>query len=166
MARGCSTVSCATIARADAGEAMRVDFYQLSRDPAEAVVPQIARNTLKAGERLLVVSDDDGQLARISEALWSKLPDSFLAHGFSGGPHEARQPILLSDRPEPVNGARFLAIADGIWREGDPQLERTFYLFDEATLQQARDCWRALDGREALDRRFWKQQGGKWVEGP
>ena len=31
---------------------MRVDFYQLSRDPVEAVVPLLAHSTLKAGERL------------------------------------------------------------------------------------------------------------------
>ena len=120
---------------------MRVDFYQLSRDPAEAVLPQIARNSLKAGERLLVVSADDGQLGRISDALWSKQPETFLAHGRSGGQHDARQPILLSDTVAPGNGARFLAIADGVWRDGEPAFERTFYMFDDANLQPARDCW-------------------------
>ena len=75
---------------------MRVDFYQLSRDTAEAALPQIARNSLKAGERLLVVSDDADQLGRIGEMLWAKLPESFLAHGKAGEAHAARQPILLS----------------------------------------------------------------------
>ncbi len=145
---------------------MRVDFYQLSRDPAEAALPLIARATLKAGERLLVVSGDEGQRARIGDALWERLPDSFLAHGNAGGPHDARQPILLSDRPEPANGAQYLAIADGVWREGDSPFERIFFLFDEATLQPARDCWRMLGQRDAIERRFWKQQDGRWVEGP
>ena len=75
---------------------MQVDFYQLSRDPAEAVVPLLARNTLKAGQRLLVVSADDDLTGRISERLWAGA-ESFLAHGLSGGPHDARQPILLAD---------------------------------------------------------------------
>mgnify|MGYP001553152997 CR=1 FL=1 len=145
---------------------MRVDFYQLSRDPAEAVLPQIARNTLKAGERLLVVSGDDEQLGKISTNLWGKIADSFLAHGFSGGEHDARQPILLSDAMQPVNGARFLAIADGVWRDADPAFERTFYIFGDDTLQPARDCWRMLGTRDGVERHFWKQQGGKWVEGP
>jgi DNA polymerase-3 subunit chi len=145
---------------------MRVDFYQLSRDPAEAVLPQIARNSLKAGERLLVVSGTDGQLGKISEQLWGKWADSFLAHGLSGGDHDKRQPILLSDSVKSDNGARYLAIADGVWREGEPAFERTFYLFDDATLQPARECWRMLGQREGIDRRFWKQEGGKWVEGP
>ncbi|MCB2072331.1 MAG: DNA polymerase III subunit chi [Novosphingobium sp.] len=145
---------------------MRVDFYQLSRDPAEAALPLIARATLKAGERLLVVSDDEGQRGRISDSLWGKLPDSFLAHGPAADIYADRQPILLSDRPEPANGARYMAIADGRWRDADPPFERVFFMFDEQTLQPARDCWRMLGTREGLERRFWKQQDGKWVEGP
>jgi DNA polymerase-3 subunit chi len=145
---------------------MRVDFYQLSRDPVELVLPQIARNTLKAGERLLVVSGDREQLGRISRELWGRIADSFLAHGMAGGEHDARQPILLSDAMEPANGARFVAIADGTWRDGDPGFERTFYIFGEETLQGARQCWVMLGKRGGVERRFWKQQGGKWVEGP
>jgi DNA polymerase III subunit chi len=145
---------------------VRVDFYQLSRDTTEAALPQIARNTLKAGERLLVVSADAGQRERIGDMLWAKLPESFLAHGKAGEAHADRQPILLSGDVAPANGAQFLAIADGVWREGAAEFARTFYLFDEATLQAARDCWRMLGTRERIERKFWKQDGGKWVEGP
>ena len=60
---------------------MRVDFYQLSRDPAEAALPLIARQVLKLGERLLVVSGDAAQRERIGRELWTRLPDSFLANG-------------------------------------------------------------------------------------
>ncbi len=144
---------------------MRVDFYQLSRDPAEKVLPLLARNTMNAGARLLVVSNDGAQLDRIGQALWEPR-DSFLANGRAGQPHEERQPILLSDRTEPANGARYLALADGLWREGDAPFERTFLLFDDLTLQGARDCWRMLGSRDGVERRFWKQQGGRWTEGP
>ena len=145
---------------------MRVDFYQLSRDPAEAVVPLLAANTLKAGERLLVVSDDDAQLAAVSQALWAHAPESFLAHAPPGGSHDARQPVLLSDRAEPANGARFIALADGVWRDGADAFERAFLLFGEAQLDGARACWRMLGEREGVDRRFWVQDGKRWREGP
>lgn len=142
---------------------MQVDFYQLGEGPAESVLPLIARNTLKAGARLLVVSADDAQLVRIGEALWS-LPGTFLAHGPAGGPHDARQPVLLSDRIEPANGARYVALADGAWREEALAFERAFLLFDAATLDGARATWRALDGREGLVRNFWRQEAGRWIK--
>ena len=60
---------------------MRVDFYQLSRDPAELVVPLLARASKKAGEKLLVVSEDAEPIDRINKQLWEQAPEAFLAHG-------------------------------------------------------------------------------------
>jgi DNA polymerase-3 subunit chi len=141
----------------------RVDFYQLSRDPVEAALPLLARATLNAGERMLVVSADPGQLDRIGEGLWA-LPDSFLANGRAGGAHDARQPVLLSDACEPANGARFLALADGRWREEATGFARTFLLFDDTTVEAARGVWKQLRGRADTERHFWKQEGGRWAE--
>jgi len=142
---------------------MRVDFYQLSRDPVEAALPLLARATLKAGERMLVVSGDPAQLGRIGDGLWA-LPDTFLANGRADAPHEDRQPVLLSDRVHSANSARFLALADGVWRDGTEAFARTFLLFDEATVAAARDIWRMLRGREGTERHFWKQEGGRWTQ--
>jgi DNA polymerase-3 subunit chi len=144
---------------------MRVDFYQLTRDPAELVLPLIARNTLGAGERLLVVSEDEGQIARISDALWTRLPETFLAHGRAGGDHDARQPILLSNQAEAANGATYLALADGIWRDSD-SATRVFLLFPPDRIDDARSCWRMLGTRPGVERKYWRQDGGKWREGP
>ena len=144
---------------------MRVDFYQLSRDPAELVLPRLAQGTLGAGERLLVVSEDADQLARISEALWTRMPETFLANGMAGGEHDARQPILLSHAAEPANGARYLALADGVWRDMD-QVERVFLLFPPERIDDARGTWRMLGTREGVERKYWRQDGGKWREGP
>ena len=163
MACGCSTASCAIRWSRD----LRVDFYQLSRDAVEVALPLLARPTLAGGARLLVVAGDAALRERISEGLWSRLPDSFLAHGEAGTPHEARQPILLSEVvTAPVNGARFLALADGQWREPGGIFDRVFLLFAADDAQDARRAWRLLDAREGAERRFWKQEGGKWVEGP
>ena len=144
---------------------MRVDFYQLSRDPAERVLPLLARNSLKAGERLLVVSGDEAQLDSIGEALW-QTGDSFLANGRAGSPHDARQPILLSDRTS-------LPTAPAIWPSPTASgatrslVSNAFSICSAiSTLQAARDCWRMLGERDGVERRFWKQDGGKWVEGP
>ena len=143
---------------------MRVDFYQVSRDPVPEIVALLARNTLKAGERLLVVAEDAALRTAIGEALWRAAPaDSFLANGPADGPHAERQPILLADALTPANGAGYLALADGVWREPEG-FARVFLVFDGATLEAARACWRMLGERDGLERNFWKQDEGRWVK--
>ena len=145
---------------------MQVDFYQLTRDPAEKVLPSIAQRVLDGGGRLLVVSSDTGQLDAISAALWTSKADSFLAHAKAGEGDDAIQPILLSGEPVAANDAKFVAIADGEWRDAALAFDRAFYLFPPSHTDNARTAWRALGEREDVERRYWKQDGGRWVQGP
>ena len=144
---------------------MQVDFYQLTRDPAEKVLPPIAQRVLDGGGRLLVVGDN-AQLDVISAALWNAKPDSFLAHAKAGEGDDSIQPILLSSEPVAANLAKFIALADGVWRDEALEFDRAFYLFPPDSTDNARAAWRALADKEDLERRYWKQDGGKWVQGP
>jgi DNA polymerase-3 subunit chi len=142
---------------------VRVDFYQLAVSPIEKVLPSICEKLLGAGERLLIVAQE-GLLAQLDEQLWTYGPDSFLPHGRSDA---ESQPILLSPSVEPANGAANIALADGKWRDEALNFERAFYFFDSGQLDEARDTWRALKGREGAELRYWKQdERRKWVEGP
>lgn len=145
---------------------MQVDFYQLTRDPAEKVLPPIAQRVLDGGGRLLVVSGDAAQLDAISAALWGWKPDSFLAHTEAGEGDDAIQPILLSTEPVASNAAKFITLADGEWRDAALAFDRVFYLFPPGQIDNARTAWRTLGEREDVERRYWKQDGGKWVQGP
>ena len=145
---------------------MRVDFYQLSRDPVDQVLPAIASRVLALGQRMLVVAQDGAQRERISAGLWAGPAETFLAHGSMGAGDEDIQPILLSANCEPANGARHIALADGLWREEALSFERAFYFFDAETIGGARESWRALSRREDVEPRFWRQEGRKWVQGP
>ncbi|MDC0886338.1 DNA polymerase III subunit chi [Altererythrobacter sp.] len=142
---------------------MKTDFWQLSSDPAEKVVAMIAERVLGEGERLLVVSADEEQRKAISKTLWETKPESFLANGEASAPGADRQPILLSDNCEAANGASHVIFADGEWRAPDG-FGRAFLLFTDQTLEQARATWRSLDGREGLERSFFRQDGGKWTK--
>ena len=145
---------------------MRVDFYLLSQGTVEAALPRIARSVKGTGERLLVVSEDADQLAALDKALWEQFPEDFLAHGRAGEAHAARQPLLLGDSCMAENEARYIAFADGTWRDEAFGFERAFLFFDNRTLDAARGTWRMLGEREDIERHFWKQEGGRWVEGP
>ncbi|HSG57175.1 MAG TPA: DNA polymerase III subunit chi, partial [Paracoccaceae bacterium] len=91
---------------------MRLGFYLHGTQPIERVLPLIARAAMGQGQRLLVVSADADQVQRLDEALWEQFPAEFLAHGQSGGAHDARQPILLSGECVAANGAAIVALAD------------------------------------------------------
>ena len=141
---------------------MIVDFYHLTASPLDRVLPSICEKVLGNGERLVVVAEA-GLLARLDEQLWSYAPEAFLPHGRE---RAQAQPVLLSEAPVAANGAPNIALADGRWREEALGFARAFYFFDSSALDEARGAWRALKGREGVESRYWKQQDGRWVQGP
>ena len=143
---------------------MRVDFYQLGASSPESVIAAIAGRLLGEGEKLVIVASDEGVLARLDRQLWDQGATSFLPHGISGGSDDARQPVLLSSAVDAPNLARNLLIADGEWRDAALSFERAFFLFDAATLEAARLAWKLLAGRQGVERHYWANEGGKWVE--
>ncbi|WOE74255.1 DNA polymerase III subunit chi [Alterisphingorhabdus coralli] len=147
---------------------MRVDFYQLTRDPVAHLLPDLAERTLAGDKRMAILADDALLIDAISEALWTRKPESFLAHGVAGEEQEADQPILLmralADGDMPPNKAGFLAIADGQWRDHCDQFERIFFPFEPGHIDAARSAWKSLKDREGVTRHYWKQDGRRWVE--
>ena len=145
---------------------MLVDFYHLASSPVERVLPRICERLLEVGERLLVIANEP-VLGQLDEQLWTVEPASFIPHGRSDRPGADKQPILLAQDLEPLNGARNVALADGSWREQALGFARVFYLFDNAHLDIARGAWRSLKGNSDAEPRYWKQdERGKWVQGP
>jgi len=128
------------------------------------VIATLAEKILDGDGRLLIVAEDEAQLARLDRILWDQGSASFLPHGVAGGADDARQPILLSSSPDAPNQARNMLIADGQWREAALTYDRSFYLFDSDTLEGARLAWKLLAGREGVERRYWAREGGRWVK--
>jgi DNA polymerase-3 subunit chi len=109
---------------------VRVDFYHLTRDPADKLVPMLAGKSL------------------------------------SGSEQQAEQPILISDQCEPANGAPYIILSDGLWRDEALAFERAFFLFTAEQIDHARTVGRDLKAKDEVTPRYWKQDGGRWVEGP
>ena len=143
---------------------MRIDFYQLGSEVgADSVIASLCFKLVADGERLLVVAEDEAVLARLDRIMWSHSPASFLPHGLAGGPDDSRQPILLSTGVDAPNGARNLLLADGRWREAAQHFDRTFYLFGDSSIDEARSAWRSLGSGDS-ERHYWANEDGKWVE--
>lgn len=145
---------------------MLVDFYHLASSPIERVLPRICERLIGAGERLLIVAAPE-LLSQLDDQLWTYAADAFVPHGRSGKAAPEKQPILLSETLNPLNGAANVALADGVWRDEALGFARTFYFFDNSHLDTARGAWRALKQKPEAEARYWKQdEHGKWVQGP
>lgn len=147
----------------------RVDFYRLTRDPVERVMPAIAGKILDGNAQLLVVAASEAQRRAIDEALWAVQPASFLPHGPADAPDAAGDPILIgaSLDPPPANGATHVALADGEWNDGALAFDRAFFFFDNSRIDDARATWRKLGAMDGVEIHFWKQDdNGRWSEGP
>ncbi|EZP49090.1 DNA polymerase III subunit chi [Sphingomonas sp. RIT328] len=144
---------------------MQVDFYHLTATPLDRALPQIAAKVVEGGQRLLIVSARAEQRAGIDRLLWSYRADSFVPHAQIGAGDDTRQPILIADDVVAANAARHVALVDGEWREAALDFDRAFHFFEDEHIRSAREAWRALGGRDGIERRYWKQNdAGRWEQ--
>ena len=140
-------------------------FYHLTRRPLEATLPMLLEKSLAAGWRVAVRGADADRLAWLDEKLWLGPEDRFVPHGLAGGPHDARQPILLTTGPA-ANDPACLMCIDGaeVTAEEVGALERVCVIFDgndEAALATARGQWKALTVAGCAAQ-YWSEDSGRW----
>ncbi|MDO5613923.1 MAG: DNA polymerase III subunit chi [Paracoccus sp. (in: a-proteobacteria)] len=141
-------------------------FYHLTRTPADALVPMLIGKARAAGWRVELRGTDAETLERLDKKLWEA--EAFLPHGQQGGPHDARQPVLLTLAGQPAaNNPACLLTLNGA--EVNPQecqsLERTCIIFDGASppaTDRARDQWRSLTAA-GITAEYWSEESGRWT---
>jgi DNA polymerase-3 subunit chi len=145
---------------------VEVTFYQLQRQPLEAVLPVLLEKTRGRGWKAVVEVATEERRRALDDVLWTYSERSFLAHGLDGEPDCAEQPILLTTGRGNANGAEMRFLADGA-RLG-PDLaghQRIALIFDGEdpdALQAARDDWKQAKAA-GHDASFWQQNGeGRW----
>jgi DNA polymerase-3 subunit chi len=141
-----------------------IGFYHCTRAPAREVAVKLAAKAHAQGLRLLVLGERAG-LEALDAALWTDRPDSFLAHGLAGGPHDADQPILLSETVDRPNGATLLLSLEAGLPDALDGFDRVLNLFEDGTPahERARADWKALVARQGLTRSYWQQTDrGGW----
>ena len=143
---------------------MHVDFYHLTTSAIEQVLARVAERVLAESGRLLIVSNDERQRDLLDRHLWTYKSISFLPHARAGTGDDAEQPVLIANEVSIANGAKNIALADGIWRDEALGFDRVFNFFDEAVIDTARKAWRGLANRRDVERRYWKQAENGWEQ--
>lgn len=140
-------------------------FYHLTRSGPAQLLPMLIGKSLQAGWRVEVRGRDRARQAGLDEQLW--LAEGFLPHGLAGGPHDARQPVLLTTEGQPAaNAPRCLVALDGAEVAGGEctGLDRVCIVFDgndPQALDRARAQWRALQAA-GVEAQYWSEAGGRW----
>ncbi|WP_378946629.1 DNA polymerase III subunit chi [Paracoccus sp. R86501] len=140
-------------------------FYHLTRSPAEQLVPVLLGKALAAGWRCELRAGDAQRLERLDQHLWQD--DGFLPHGMAGGPHDARQPVLLTVAGQQAgNDPACLMALDGVAVMPDEmtRLDRACIIFDggdDTATARARDQWRELTGA-GIEAQYWSEESGRW----
>lgn len=144
-----------------------VYFYHLTRGPVEQTLATLLERCMQQEWRVAVRGTDRDRLARLDAALWRGAPTGFLPHGLAGGPHDARQPILLTagageNRPDCVMAVDGALVSPSEVRA----LRRCCILFDglrEDAVRAARLQWKSLTDA-GCGARYWSEESGRWSE--
>lgn len=141
-------------------------FYHLTQTPLEQTLPSLLEKCRGAGWRVAVRGTDAARLDWLDEKLWLAGDGAFLPHGRAGGPHDADQPILLTDGADAANDPQCVMSIDGadISDAEVAALERVCILFDgndDAALTKARGQWKALKDA-GCSAQYWSQKSGSW----
>jgi DNA polymerase-3 subunit chi len=143
-----------------------VYFYHLTRAPLEVTLAALLGKSLAQGWRVAVRGRTEALLDRLDEQLWLTPEDGFLPHGRAGGPHDARQPVLLTTAATAPNTPDCVISVEGaeIAAGEAATLARAMILFDghdQGALQTAREQWKTLKAQGA-SAQYWSEESGRW----
>lgn len=147
-----------------------IGFYHLTRSSTDQALPPLLGRTLAAGQRAVVRCGVPERVDALDAALWACAEPDWLPHGTERTGHAELQPIWLTARDIPPEGApnraRYLFLIDGAESTALAAFDRVFDLFDgrdEAALLAARRRWAAAKaaGHELT---YWQQGEKGWAK--
>lgn len=146
-----------------------VQFYHLLHTTTEVAIPKLVERALGAGHRVLIWCANDGEKARLSDALWSQNPASFLAHSDAESAQAPQSPIVLSLAENPSNSADILVITHGGIPANDAAYTKVLDVFDgmdDVATLAARQRWKHYKEAQRVLQYIKQQPGGGWkIEG-
>lgn len=140
-------------------------FYHLLGESPEGLVQSLTAKARSAGWRVELRGTSFEAMSRMDDLMWQN--DGFLPHGRAGGPHDARQPVLLTLAGEgAANRPACLITLDGaaVAPEECAVMERVCIVFDgndAAAVDHAREQWRQLKGA-GVAAEYWAREDGRW----
>ena len=143
----------------------RALFYHLTRSGADSLLSALVAKSRQAGWRVELRGVSSDRMEMLDQAMWQG--DGFVPHGLAGGPHDARQPVLLTIAGQGAgNDPDCIVALDGadLSAEECTAAQRVCVVFDgnaPDAVARARDQWRALTAA-GVTAEYWSEAGGRW----
>lgn len=140
-------------------------FYHVTESAVEDVVATLLGRALGQGWKVELRGRTAERMDWYDQKLWLGADEEFLPHGRAGGPHDALQPVLLTQEPRPDGRQAVMAVEGAEVAAGEvAAAERVWILFDgrdPMAVEQARGQWRALTAAGAAAQ-YWAEEAGRW----
>ena len=141
-------------------------FYQLLRQPLEAVLPVLLMRSLAKKWNAVVQGASEERMRALDDHLWTFSEESFLPHGLASQNDAGKQPVILTCDTSNPNQSQIRFLIDNVDEPDNvDSYERIAVLFDgrfESSLKQAREQWKRCRniGQTVT---YWAQnENGRW----
>ncbi len=141
-----------------------IRFYHLEQQSLAQVLPALLSKALSGGHRIIVKAQDEKEIERLNDHLWTYHPNSFLPHGSKKDGFEESQPIWITAEDENPNGADVLILTQGTESKMQDQFALCCEMLDgrnEQAVLDARERWKTYkdEGHEIT---YWQQGTDGW----
>lgn len=142
-----------------------IQFYHLLSTSRERAVPKLMEKALASGAKVVMLAREEATLKRMSDALWTNDPASFLPHGTARDGNAAAQPIYLTTAEDNPGSAEILCILDGSSPTSMGTYSKVLDVFDgskEDEVAAARQRWTTYKAQGFALQYVKQQPGGGW----
>jgi DNA polymerase-3 subunit chi len=124
----------------------RVEFIKLNRPERAQVLCDLAEEFYMAGQRVLVMVQDDNQGVTLDQFMWSWKKGAFVPHVYQNGSVECHdEPVVIVAEEENPNGAQVLLMGATCSLEFARHFRHVIDFaeaFDETRLEESRERFR------------------------
>jgi DNA polymerase-3 subunit chi len=125
----------------------RIEFIKLYKPERASILCDLAEEFYRAGQRVLVVVQDDNQGVTLDRFMWTWKKGAFVPHVYDNGSVECHdEPVVIVAGEENPNGAQVLlmgAPCSEAFIRHFPRVVDFAETFDEARLEESRARFRS-----------------------
>lgn len=144
-----------------------VSFYHLIDQDINKAAARLLEKVIQAGQRAIVLCDNEAHCQTLNEYLWTFTPNAFLPHGTVKEENSEHQPIWITPKLENPNNSEIIVTLQYDQDIDLKSFKKCLDLFDGLNpnaVELARQRWKAYKnaGNELT---YWQQNiEGQWVK--